>query len=247
MTLFGVVLLAAGALQAPLRAGRHAQSPGRGRRLLNVATGEAAPAPSSLETKLLEEHAASCKRAAAVFGIADDATPGRYDRGWESRTLPPSAVSEGNTPYGSDELLRLSQAPLLSEDECERLIELMEAHGASNGWDARYPVTGYTREVNVADIDEAAALLREALSATLLPAVSDQFPFAASSLRCNEAIIVKYDATSGHNCLPVHQDFSLLTYNVALAPSSTYQGGGTWFQSAGRLQISPRLTLRRLT
>ena len=41
----------------------------------------------------------------------------------------------------------------------------------------------------------------------------------------NEALDVKYDAASGHNCLPVHQDFSLLTINVALSSSSGFTGG----------------------
>jgi|TARA_B100000524_G_scaffold128239_1_gene63223 tetratricopeptide (TPR) repeat protein len=235
MTLLSVALAAAAALQAPLSARQRAVqgvTPRRRAPLLLVAK-DMSP-PSSLETKLLEEHAASCERAASVFGVTDDASSGGYSGGWATRTLPPSAVSESNDPYASDELLRLSEAPLLSAEDCQTFISLMEAHGASRGWDARYPVTGYTREVNVAEIPEAKTLLGQLLRTTLLPAAAEQFPeFSASSLRCNEAIVVKYDAASGQNCLPVHQDFSLLTYNIALASSGAYEGGGTWFQYSG--------------
>ena len=60
------------------------------------------------------------------------------------------------------------------------------------GWDSRYPVTGFTREVNVADIPESVTLLNEALRSTLLPAAAAEFAaFSASDLRVNEALVVK--------------------------------------------------------
>ncbi len=74
---------------------------------------------------------------------------------------------------------------------------------------------------------EAHALLDSALRATLLPAAAAAFGFAPSTLRVNEALVVKYDAASGHNALPVHADFSLLTVNVGLSDSGEYGGGGT--------------------
>ena len=67
----------------------------------------------------------------------------------------------------------------------------------------------------------------------ILPAAADQFGFRADRLRVNEALVVKYDAASGHNALPVHADFSLLTVNVGLSDSGEYGGGGTWFQHDG--------------
>ena len=82
---------------------------------------------------------------------------------------------------------------------------------------------------------EAHALLNSALRSTLLPAAADAFGFAPSTLRVNEALVVKYDAASGHNALPVHVDFSLLTLNVALSPPAEYDGGGTWFQHDGQV------------
>ena len=61
-------------------------------------------------------------------------------------------------------------------------------------------------QVNVADIPEAVSILNHELQSTILPAAAAQFAsIAASELRVNEALIVKYDAANGHNCLPVHQ------------------------------------------
>ena len=178
-----------------------------------------------------------------MVSIADAASDAdaAYTGGWREWTLPDDSLSPGNAPYGTNRLLLSSCAPLLTAHECERLIELMEAHGAAEGWDTRYPVTGYTREVNVGDIPEATALLREALATRLLPACAELFPsFGVETLRVNEALVVKYDAASGHNCLPVHQDFALLTINVALSPPGAYTGSGTWFQHSGETLASAR-------
>ena len=93
----------------------------------------------------------------------------------------------------------------------------------------------------MADIPESVALLNRALSASLLPAAAAEFDaFSASELRVNEALVVKYDASTGNNCLPVHQDFSLLTLNVALSERADFTGGGTWFQHSDLTLLADR-------
>mmetsp|Transcript_20570 Transcript_20570/g.65784 ORF Transcript_20570/g.65784 Transcript_20570/m.65784 type:complete len:420 (+) Transcript_20570:2-1261(+) len=92
----------------------------------------------------------------------------------------------------------------------------MLLHGAAGGWDSRYPLAGYTREVKVSDMPAALEMLNGALRSTLLPAAASAFGLDASHLRVNEALIVQYDAASGHNALPIHRDFSLLTMSSAL-------------------------------
>ena len=162
-----------------------------------------APRTEGLELKLEEQHAENCAKAAQLWATCKaDATPA-YDSGWEAYPAPDAGVSPGNAPYGTERLLLKSRAPLLSAATCQSLIDQMEAHGAANGWDSRYPVTGFTREVNVADIPESVELLNGALESTLLPAAAAEFDaIHASDLRVNEALVVKYDAASGHNCLP---------------------------------------------
>jgi Tfp pilus assembly protein PilF len=195
---------------------------------------------TSLEKKLQQQHEESCAVAASRFAIGADGADGSYRGGWERRSVPPDALSPGNEPYASDRLLLRSKEPLLSPADCQSLIDDMEAHGAVHGWDARYPVDGFTREVNLADIPSAVGTLNRLLAGSLLPAVERELGFAASTLRVNEALIVKYDAATGNNCLPVHVDFSLVTVNIALSDAADFDGGGTWFQYSGERLLAPR-------
>lgn len=215
--------------------------PSSKRRGGKVAEGGGSNGGSSLKRKLREQHADNCAQSARLWTVCDDDSAlGEYDGGW-SALAPSPPLSPDNFPYGTDRLLLKSKAPLLTEAECEALIGQMEEYGAANGWDARYPVAGFTREVNVADIPASVELLNEALRTRLLPAVAREYKaFPASSLRVNEALVVKYDAASGANCLPVHQDFSYLTINVALSETSDFTGGGTWFQHNGETVVAGR-------
>jgi hypothetical protein len=131
---------------------------------------------SSLETKLLQEHTTNCAMAKQTFAVcADDSGACTYTAGWDLFSAPADAVSPGNEPYATSELLRRSRGPLLSETECTSLVDAMEAHGATQGWDQRYPLGGYTREVKVRT--RAAACTR----ADRLPVVYPQ-PTCARSL-----------------------------------------------------------------
>ena len=157
---------------------------------------------------------------------------GDYDGGWERFAVPADAVAPGNAPYSKSLLVR-SRAPLLPPATCDALVAELEVELAAGRSDARYPLAGYTREARVADMAAGRTLLSDALVDRILPAAADQFGFRADRLRVNEALVVKYDAASGHNALPVHADFSLLTVNVGLSDSGEYGGGGTWFQHDG--------------
>ena len=46
------------------------------------------------------------------------------------------------------------------------------------------------------------------------PTPEDDPAFAVAA--CSQALVVQYDAASGHNALPIHRDFSLLTMSSAL-------------------------------
>ena len=84
---------------------------------------------SSLETKLLQEHATNCATAKQTFAVcAEDSAACTYTAGWEPFLAPADAVAPGNEPYMTSELLRKSRGPLLSERECSALIDEMESH-----------------------------------------------------------------------------------------------------------------------
>ena len=187
--------------------------------------------PDSLELQLRGEHETNCAAAAALWPVAESSV-GDYDGGWERFAVPADAVAPGNAPYSKSLLVR-SRAPLLPPATCDALVAELEVELAAGRSDARYPLAGYTREARVADMAAGRTLLSDALVDRILPAAADQFGFRADRLRVNEALVVKYDAASGHNALPVHADFSLLTVNVGLSDSGEYGGGGTWFQHDG--------------
>lgn len=198
-------------------------------------------AGSGIEAMVERQHRENCEAGANTFRVCETVGAGTYTGAWEEYILPPNTVAPGNAPYDTDRLLLKSCAPLMGEADCARLIELAEEHARTTGWDTRYPVDGFTHEVNAADIPEAREIVSTALDTALLPAAAAQFPtIPASSLRVYNALVVKYDAASGHNCLPVHQDFGILTYNVALSESGAYDGGGTWFQHSGETLLASR-------
>lgn len=71
----------------------------------------------------------------------------------------------------------------------------------------------------------------------IYPVLSTCFDSAlpdSSKLRVVDAFVVKYDAAGGQKELKPHRDGSVISFNIALNPSSEYEGGGTWFQSLGR-------------
>lgn len=179
-----------------------------------------------------KEHKEECKVAAKTFPPMPKDTDSSYKGGWDAFPLPPEVtVSPGNAPYNTDRLMLSSKEPLISAEDCQAFITMAQMHGDMKGWDQRYPIEGFTQEVNVADIPEATELLNKLLASTLLPAIGEQFPMIdPTTLRVTTALIIKYNAASGDNNLPVHQDHSLFTMNLALSDGSEYEGGGAWFQ-----------------
>lgn len=210
--------------------------------VLPARAGQAQQTDSGLDALVCRQHEENCVAAVALYGMSSDMpSEATYTGGWEEWVLPADTVSPGNAPYATNSLLLRSTGQLLSDDEAQALVRMADAHGASCGWDQRYPIDGYTHEVNVRDMPDAAAVLGPLLRERLLPAAAAAFPaFRPSSLRVYDALIVQYNAETGHNCLPVHQDFAQLTLNIALSASSDYTGGGTWFQHFGDVMRAER-------
>ena len=48
------------------------------------------------------------------------------------------AMSHGDAPYFTNELIKLTDEPLLSADVCSAIIEETEARGVALGWGSRY-------------------------------------------------------------------------------------------------------------
>jgi len=67
------------------------------------------------------------------------------------------------------------------------------------------------------------------LEERLLRAQFDRYLPDPNNLRVADGFVVKYDAGGGQTELKPHRDGSVLSFNIALNPSTAYDGGGTWF------------------
>jgi hypothetical protein len=76
----------------------------------------------------------------------------------------------------------------------------------------------------------------------LQPLLADQFQNVlpdASRLRIADGFVVKYDAAEQRELKP-HRDGAVLSFNIALNPSSDYVGGGTWFAALNAPIVLPQ-------
>lgn len=73
-----------------------------------------------------------------------------------------------------------------------------------------------------------------ALQERIYPLLQTQFGTFVpdpSKLCLADGFVVKYDAEGGQKELKPHRDGSVVSFNLALNPSSDFDGGGTWFAS----------------
>ena len=181
------------------------------------------------------QHAEQCAQAVQVYsslGKCDEEDD--YEGGWTTHPIAADALSLGNAPWNTNDAILLSDAPLLTADECEAIRTSAAKHGEANGWGSRYTYAESSLECNVADVPVARIVLDKILTTTLLPLCAEKFPdLDANRLRVYNALVIKYDGASARNAMPEHNDFGLLTFNIALNDPAEYTGGGTWFQAAG--------------
>jgi hypothetical protein len=82
------------------------------------------------------------------------------------------------------------------------------------------------------ELPETLSFLKRALVERIYPLLTAQFKTFLpdpSKLRVADGFVVKYDAQGGQKELKPHRDGSVLSFNIALNPSSDFDGGGTWF------------------
>ena len=158
-------------------------------------------------------------------------------------------------------LIAHSTRPLVSAEECERIIDECEARAAWSS--ARHPDECYaTTDQPVHQLEQTAAWLRESLLPdAALPFLAHAFGFALRSaerdgagaggggnddgvgldaqeawaaLRVSDAFVVKYNASAGQRLMAPHRDGAVFSFNVALNDLDEYDGGGTYFRMLDR-------------
>ena len=140
-------------------------------------------------------------------------------------------------PFGRDDLARVSTTPVLSNHECQRLVEEAETFATYlGGWkdatESRYGTLPQTagQLFFLQDLSVGYTFVNFEVLPRLFTSISQQFANVIpdpTTLRLGGARIVKYDANAGHVELGMHRDGLLLTVNIALNDASEYTGGGT--------------------
>ena len=124
----------------------------------------------------------------------------------------------------------VTEAPLCSAAECDEVVALAEAEGGGlpSTKSGKYRIG----KAWVREMPGVLSWFNGALERKLYPALAQLFPAHVSStaqLRAHSVAILKYNES--HPATDVHIDDALLAFTVALSPSSSFEGGGTYFES----------------
>ena len=94
-------------------------------------------------------------------------------------------------------------APILSADECERIISAAEAH-AGDEWPCRGDYLGHrTIDVNALELAALHPWLMQAVQERALALLASLF--GATDLRVASLRVVKYAAATQYDALPLHR------------------------------------------
>jgi len=124
----------------------------------------------------------------------------------------------------------VTEAPLFSAAECDEVVALAEAEGGGlpSTKSGKYRIG----KAWVREMPGVLSWFNSALETKLYPALAQLFPAHVSStaqLRAHSVAILKYNES--HPATDIHIDDALLAFTVALSPSSSFEGGGTYFES----------------
>lgn len=141
---------------------------------------------------------------------------------------------ESLIPHQDGHLLHKTRQPIFSADECDRIVAEAEQRALETQWTTNRHGNYPTTDLPLIELPETLSFLQVALVERIYPLLTAQFgEFLPdpSRLRVADGFVVKYDAQGGQTELKPHRDGSVLSFNIALNPSSEYDGGGTWVAS----------------
>ena len=141
---------------------------------------------------------------------------------------------EGVIPYQDGHLLHKTKIPILSAEECEKIVVEAEYVASQIEWTKNRHGNFPTTDLPLVELPETLKFLRVALEERLYPLLRAQFGRYLpdpNKLRVADGFVVKYDAEGGQTELKPHRDGSVISFNIALNPATDYEGGGTWFAS----------------
>mmetsp|Transcript_41 Transcript_41/g.89 ORF Transcript_41/g.89 Transcript_41/m.89 type:complete len:359 (-) Transcript_41:162-1238(-) len=140
---------------------------------------------------------------------------------------------------------KVHTVPLLSREECENIIDSTNgAEKVSDSWDLAHDPYLQTRDwalSAVAGKDYAS----EIIESRVKPVMSRLFRVDVADITLDDLHIVEYSGDEGQESkgrqgVPVHQDQSSISVNIALSPPESFQGGGTYFRNLDATLTPPQ-------
>jgi hypothetical protein len=155
---------------------------------------------------------------------------------------PPSLVPQSYSstdyesliPYQDGHLLHKTNGPILTADECNRIVQEAETVASKMDWTRNRHGNFPTTDLPLVELPQTLEHLKLLLAERIYPLLQAQFGHYlpdATKLRVADGFVVKYDAAGGQTELKPHRDGSVLSFNIALNPATDFEGGGTWFAS----------------
>ena len=122
-----------------------------------------------------------------------------------------------------------------SAAQCAATLGAAEAAAASrDGWHTKRHTAHATTDLPATELSRPRyQALLESLHAVLLPRLGERYGFPPSRYRyqLRDLFFVKYEVKGdAQTALPLHQDGSILSFNVLLNPAQEFTGGGTFFE-----------------
>jgi hypothetical protein len=174
--------------------------------------------------------------------------------------LPPSEIPESILkhpgslpPHQRTKLIHATTEPILTKQQCHRIIEAASRTTELRGWTKDRHVQAPTCDIPVFDLDvPIQRWIRSYFHTVLFPFISrafgNQLEIDPTTLRIQDCFVVRYDANDssgpGFSQLKPHHDESLISLTIALNEmGEDYQDGGLFIAPTGDVLNGPAGTV----
>lgn len=134
------------------------------------------------------------------------------------------------------ELWKIGIIPKIwTSDECLRVLEAVKAHAKEAGWSKQRHGAYATTDIPSSAVSAIDPWVRQSLRERLLPALARQYTYGPGwgSLDFRDLFYVKYEGSmesTEQSGLDIHQDGSIISFNILLNRNHEFKGGGTYFE-----------------
>jgi hypothetical protein len=141
--------------------------------------------------------------------------------------------------------IHLSEAQMLTVDECDAAVRAADAHAAKHGWATARHAAYATHDLPIDALAKGDArpkaesrVITDAVTAAvktkLIPEMAALFELQADALSILDLFIARYSVEPGGlAALEPHEDGSEFSFVLALNSLTEYEGGGTQFLATG--------------